>query len=166
MTHKKFLFTLHLLILSFGATLFAGTNIIVGKKASADGSTFCTYSADSYYLYGELIHYPATEYPKYTMTDIFGWDTRKYQGKIKQVLRTHSMIGNINEHQVCITESTFGGRPELIDTTGILDYGNLIYITLQRSKTAKCIRRAAARQSPPRPPHSLSPPAGWTMPES
>jgi dipeptidase len=133
----KKIFTLHLLSFFFGATLFAGTNIIVGKKASEDGSTLCTYSADSYYLYGELVHYPATEYPKYTMTDIFGWDTHKYQGKIKQVIHTYSMIGNMNEHQVCITESTFGGRPELVDTTGILDYGNLIYIALQRSKTAR-----------------------------
>ncbi len=137
MEYKKILIILHLLVFSFDAMLFAGTNIIVGKKASADGSTFCTYSADSYSLYGELLHYPATEYAKYTMTDIFGWDTHKYQGKIKQVIRTYSMIGNINEYQVCITESTFGGRPELIDTTGILDYGNLIYITLQRSKTAR-----------------------------
>ncbi len=134
---KKILFTLNLLLLFCGMNLFAGTNIMVGKKASTDGSTFCTYSADSYYLYGELIHHPAAEYPKYTMDDIYGWDTRKYQGKIKQVPKTYAVLGNINEHQVCITESTFGGRVELVDTTGILDYGNLIYITLQRSKTAK-----------------------------
>ncbi len=137
MEYIKFLITLHLLFFSFGTTLFAGTNIIVGKKASADGSTFCTYSADSYNLYGELVHYPATDYPKYATTDVYGWDTHKYQGKIKQVIRTYSMIGNINEHQVCITESTFGGRAELVDTTGVLDYGNLIFITLQRSKTAR-----------------------------
>jgi dipeptidase len=117
--------------------LHAGTNIMVGKKASADGSTYCTYSADSYYLYGELVHYPATEYPKYAMMDIYGWETGKYQGQIRQVPKTYAVLGNINEHQVCITESTFGGRMELIDTTGILDYGNLIYITLQRAKTAR-----------------------------
>lgn len=119
------------------ANTFAGTNILVGKNSSVDGSTFCTYSADSYYLYGELSHYPASEYSKYTMLDIYGWDTRKYQGKIKQVPFTYAVLGNMNEHQVCITESTFGGRKELIDSTGILDYGNLITITLQRSKTAK-----------------------------
>ncbi|MCQ2216922.1 MAG: C69 family dipeptidase [Paludibacteraceae bacterium] len=123
-------------IMSLGC-IQAGTNILVGKNASEDGSSFCTYSADSYSLYGELIHYPANEYSKYTTTDIYGWDTHKYQGKIKQVSNTYAVLGNINEHQVCITESTFGGRSELIDTTGVLDYGNLIYITLQRSKTAK-----------------------------
>lgn len=116
---------------------FAGTNIMVGKNASDDGSTLCTYSADSYTLYGELAHYPAFEYPKYAVTDIYGWDTHKYQGKISEVSNTYSVLGNINEHQVCITESTFGGRKELIDTTGVLDYGNLILITLQRSKTAQ-----------------------------
>jgi dipeptidase len=137
MVYRRILITLHLLILSCGISLFAGTNIIVGKKASADGSTLCTYSADSYYLYGELVHYPAADYPKYAMADIYGWDTRKYQGKIKQVPNTYAVLGNMNEYQVCITESTFGGRPELVDTTGILDYGNLIYITLQRSKTAR-----------------------------
>lgn len=115
----------------------AGTNIMVGKNASDDGSTLCTYSADSYTLYGELAHYPAYEYPKYAMSDIYGWDTHKYQGKISEVSNTYSVLGNINEHQVCITESTFGGRKELIDSTGILDYGNLILITLQRAKTAQ-----------------------------
>jgi len=137
MIYRKFLFIHYLLILSCGMSLFAGTNIIVGKKASADGSTLCTYSADSYYLYGELAHYPPAEHPKYAMVEIYGWDTRMYQGKIKQVPRTYAVLGNMNEHQVCITESTFGGRIELVDTTGILDYGNLITITLQRSKTAK-----------------------------
>ena len=137
MRGKFFLAIFAISMLVFKIDVFAGTNIMVGKKASTDGSTFCTYSADSYYLYGELIHYPATEYPKYAMTDIFGWDTRRYQGKIKQVSKTYSVLGNINEHQVCITESTFGGRSELVDTTGVLDYGNLMYITLQRSKTAK-----------------------------
>ena len=108
MKHKKFLF-IPLLLISYHAAIFGGTNIIVGKKASTDGSTFCTYSADSYYLYGELLHYPAKEYPKYSMIDIYGWDTRRYQGKIKQVSKTYAVLGNMNEHQVCITESTFGG---------------------------------------------------------
>jgi len=135
---RKGIFLAVLLVISsiFLSKVYAGTNILVGKNASEDGSSFCTYSADSYALYGELMHYPANEYSKYTMTDIYGWDTHKYQGKIKQVPTTYSVLGNINEHQVCITESTFGGRSELVDTTGVLDYGNLIYITLQRSKTA------------------------------
>lgn len=117
--------------------LWAGTNVMVGKSASKDGSTFCTYSADSYYLYGELSFYPATSNAKYMQTDVYGWDTHKYQGKIDEVSETYAVLGNINEYQVCITESTFGGRKELQDTMGILDYGNLIYITLQRSKTAQ-----------------------------
>ena len=116
---------------------FAGTNIMVGKGCSADGSTFCTYSVDSYYLYGELSQYPAAEHAKYAMHDVYGWDTRKYQGRIKEAPFTYEVLGNMNQYQVCITESTFGGRSELLDTTGILDYGNLIYITLQRSKTAE-----------------------------
>ncbi len=119
------------------ASAFAGTDIMVGKSASVDGSTFCTYSLDSYALYGELSHFPAAEHAKYEMLDIYGWDTHKYQGKIKQSPFTYAVLGNINEHQVCITESTFGGRSSLVDTTGILDYGNLIFITLQRSKSAE-----------------------------
>jgi dipeptidase len=129
-----------LLLLTLTATpilTWAGTNIIVGKNASADGSTFCTYTADSYYLYGDLSFYPSATYSKYTQTKIFGWDTHRYQGMIEQTGETYAVLGNINEHQVCITESTFGGRKELIDTTGVLDYGNLIYVTLQRAKTAK-----------------------------
>ena len=124
-------------VLAGSVSLYAGTNVMVGKAASKDGSTFCTYSADSYYLYGELSFYPATSNAKYMQTDIYGWDTHKYQGKIDEVSETYAVLGNINEHQVCITESTFGGRKELQDTTGILDYGNLIYVTLQRSKTAQ-----------------------------
>lgn len=130
-----------ILILLFVSTssilTWAGTNIIVGKNASTDGSTFCTYTADSYYLYGDLSFYPSATYSKYTQTKIFGWDTHRYQGMIEQTGETYAVLGNINEHQVCITESTFGGRKELIDTTGVLDYGNLIYVTLQRAKTAK-----------------------------
>ena len=126
-----------ILLLIYALAGFCGTNIIVGKNASSDGSTFCTYSADSYYLYGDLSFFPSTNYAKYTQTKIYGWDTHRYQGLIDQVGSTFAVLGNINEHQVCITESTFGGRKELIDTTGVLDYGNLIYVTLQRSRTAQ-----------------------------
>lgn len=118
-------------------TAFACTNLLAGKGATVDGSTLVTYSADSYYLYGALYHYPAATYPAGTMLDINEWDTGKYLGKIKQVEKTYSVIGNINEHQLCISETTFGGREELVDTTGIMDYGSLIYTTLQRAKTAR-----------------------------
>ncbi len=117
-------------------TAYAGTNILVGKHCSTDGSTLCTYSADSYYLYGELTHYPKAQHSKYEKIDIYGWDTHGYQGKVEQVPFTNDVLGNMNEHQVCITESTWGGRPELVDTSGVLDYGNLITLTLQRCKTA------------------------------
>ena len=113
------------------------TNLLVGKAASVDGSTMMTYSADSYTLYGELYHWPAATYPAGTMLDVYEWDTNKFLGKIPQAAQTYNVIGNMNEHQVCIGETTFGGRPELVDSTAIMDYGSLIYIALQRSKTAR-----------------------------
>ncbi|MDR3219041.1 MAG: C69 family dipeptidase [Dysgonamonadaceae bacterium] len=115
----------------------ACTNLLVGKAASKDGSTMVTYSADSYALYGELYHWPAADYPAGTKLDVYEWDTHKYLGKISQVAHTYNVIGNMNEHQLCIGETTFGGRHELTDTTGIIDYGSLIYIALQRAKTAR-----------------------------
>lgn len=128
-----------LLIVSFLAAThsFACTNLIVGKKASADGSTIVSYSADSYGLFGELYHYPAATYPKGTMLDVYEWDSGKYLGQIEQARQTYNVIGNINEHQLTIAETTFGGREELVDTLGIIDYGSLIYITLQRARTAR-----------------------------
>ncbi len=119
------------------ADTFACTNLIVGKNASADGSTIVSYSADSYGLFGELYHYPAATYKKGTMLDVYEWDTGKYLGQIEQARQTYNVIGNMNEHQVTIGETTFGGRPELADSTGIIDYGSLIYIGLQRSRTAR-----------------------------
>lgn len=113
------------------------TNFLVGKKATTDGSTFISYSADSYYLFGALYHYPAANYPDGAMLDVVEWDTGKPLGKIKQAKQTYNVIGNINEHQVAIGETTFGGHEELVDTTGIMDYGSLMYIALQRSKTAR-----------------------------
>ncbi len=115
----------------------ACTNLIVGKNASADGSTIVSYSADSYGLFGELYHYPAATYPKGTMLKVYEWDTGKYLGEIEQARQTYNVVGNMNEYQVTIGETTFGGRPELVDPTGIIDYGSLIYITLQRSRTAR-----------------------------
>lgn len=117
--------------------IMACTNFLVGKKASADGSTMVTYSADSHTLYGALYHFPAAKYPEKAMLEISEWDTGKPLGRIPQVRETYNVVGNMNEHQLTIAETTFGGRPELQDTTGIMDYGSLIYVTLQRAKTAR-----------------------------
>jgi dipeptidase len=116
---------------------FSCTNFLAGKNATTDGSTLISYSADSYFLFGALYHYPAATYPAGAMLDIHDWDSGKYLGKIKQVEKTYSVIGNMNEHQLSIGETTYGGREELVDTTGLIDYGSLIYIALQRAKTAR-----------------------------
>lgn len=115
----------------------ACTNLIVGKNASTDGSTIISYSADSYGLFGELYHFPAGLHKKGELLDIYEWDTGKYLGQIAQAKETYNVIGNMNEHQLTIGETTFGGRPELVDTTGVIDYGSLIYIALQRSRNAR-----------------------------
>ena len=117
--------------------VFSCTNFLVGKDASNDGSTMITYSADSYALYGELYHWPAKKYAQGEMLKVYEWDTGKYLGEIKQARETHNVVGNMNEHQLTIAETTFGGREELTDSDGIIDYGSLIYITLQRAKTAR-----------------------------
>ena len=119
------------------AAVFACTNFIVTKGASVDGSTMITYTADSYMMYGELYHFPAAKYPEGAMLEVFEWDTGKLLGKIKQVRETYNVTGNMNEHQLAIGETTFGGRGELTNPKGIIDYGSLIYITLQRAKTAR-----------------------------
>ena len=115
----------------------ACTNLIVGKNVSADGSTIISYSADSYSLFGELYHYPAGMHKKGTMMNVYEWDTGKYLGQIEQARQTYNVVGNMNEFQLTIGETTFGGRPELVDTTGVIDYGSLIYLGLQRSRTAR-----------------------------
>lgn len=135
MLKKLSLITLSVVLLA--SPVWACTNFLVGKKATIDGSTFISYSADSYYLFGALYHYPAAVHPAGTMLDIYEWDTGKYLGQIKQAPQTYNVIGNINEHQVAIGETTFGGRNEQIDTTGIMDYGSLMYIALQRSRNAR-----------------------------
>jgi len=119
------------------AGAMACTNFIVGKKASKDGSVICSYSADSYGMFQGLVHRPAAKHEKGEMLKIYDWDTNKYHGEILEAEETYNVIGNINEWQVTIGETTFGGREEMVDTTGILDYGSLIYIALQRSKTAR-----------------------------
>ncbi len=121
----------------FSFPAIACTNFLITKGASTDGSTMITYSADSHELYGELYFRPAADYPEGTMLEVYDWDSGRYLGKIKQARHTYSVVGNMNEHQLAIGETTFGGLPELVDTTGIMDYGSLIYITLQRAKTAR-----------------------------
>lgn len=113
------------------------TNFIVGKNASADGSVMCSYSADSYGAYMKMAHYPAAKHAKGEMRKIFDWDTNRYWGEIPEAPETYNVLGNINEYQVSIAETTFGGREEMADSTGIMDYGSLIYVALQRSKTAR-----------------------------
>ena len=123
-------------VLSVSAA-FACTNFIVGKKASADGSVFVTYNADSYGAFMPLYHYPAAKHQAGEMRKVYEWDTNKYLGEIPEAAETYNVIGNSNEWQVTIGETTFGGREEMADSTGIIDYGSLIYIALQRSKTAR-----------------------------
>ena len=115
----------------------ACTNLIVGKKASVDGSVLVSYNADDYGMFGHLCHYPAGTHKKGEMRKIFDWDTGEYHGEIPEASVTYNVIGNINEFQLSIGETTYGGREEMVDTTGILDYGSLIYVTLQRAKTAR-----------------------------
>ncbi|WP_372932629.1 C69 family dipeptidase, partial [Mariniphaga sediminis] len=114
------------------------TNFLVTRGASADGSTMITYAADSHVLYGELYYQPAQDHPEGSMRDIYEWDTGKYLGQISQPRHTYSVVGNMNEFQLAIGETTFGGRKELSSQEGaIMDYGSLIYVTLQRAKTAR-----------------------------
>ena len=114
------------------------TNFLITKGASADGSVMITYAADSHTLYGELYYQPAADHPEGAMRKIYEWDTGKYLGEIPELAHTYSVIGNMNEFQLSIGETTFGGRQELSSQAGaIMDYGSLIYVTLQRAKTAR-----------------------------
>ena len=133
------LFTLILLLnfITVKIQVSACTNYLVTKGASTDGSTMITYSADAHVLYGELYYKPAAIYPPGTMLEIYEWDTYRYLGKIKQALRTYSVVGNMNEYQVSVGETTFGGREELSNPKGRIDYGSLMYIALQRAKNAR-----------------------------
>lgn len=122
-----------------GADALACTNLIAAKGATADGSVMMTYSADSHNLYGFLHHSPAGRHAKGEMRKIYEWDTNKPLGEIPQAEQTYNVIGNMNEHQVVIGESTWGGREELADTTGqaVMDYGSLIYVALERARNAR-----------------------------
>jgi dipeptidase len=136
MTNKK-LATLIVLGVFSVHTAIPCTNFLITRGASADGSTMITYSADSHVLYGELYFTPSQDYPEGTMLDVYEWDTGKFLGRIPQVKHTYSVVGNMNEHQVAIGETTFGGREGLEDSTAVMDYGSLMYIALQRAKTAR-----------------------------
>ncbi len=113
------------------------TNVIVSRGASMDGSVLVSYAADSHYLFGELYYHPAQDWKLGEVLKVYDWDTNRYLGEIDQVEHTYQTVGNMNEHQLIITETTWGGRPELEDKKGGIDYGSLIYITLQRAKTAR-----------------------------
>ena len=132
---KKLLLMAVLSVVSIG--VHACTNFIVGKNASTDGSVMCTYNADSYGMFTGLCHYPAGTHAKGEMRKIIDYDTYVCHGEIPEAPVTYNVIGNINEYQVSIGETTFGGREELVDTTGLIDYGSLMYLGLQRAKTAR-----------------------------
>ena len=124
------------LIFAFGKAN-ACTNFLITKGASADGSCMISYAADSHVLYGELYHYPAADYAPGTMRDVYDWDGGAYLGQIPELAHTYNVVGNMNEWQVAIGETTYGGIEGLWHGQGIIDYGSLMYIALQRSKTAR-----------------------------
>ncbi|MFH0761800.1 MAG: C69 family dipeptidase [Bacteroidota bacterium] len=133
---KQIIIALALLTAGTGP-LWSCTNFLVTRGASVDGSTMISYAADSHVLYGELYHRPAADYPAGTMAEVYEWDSGKFLGKIPQVAHTYSVIGNMNEHQLTIGETTYGGREGLVNPQAIMDYGSLIYMSLQRAKTAR-----------------------------
>lgn len=132
---KTFFALMGAMIVSMPA--WACTNIIVGKKASKTGSTMISYSADSHQLYGELYYTPAADHAPGEMRKVVDWDSYKPLGEIPQPAHTYRVVGNVNEWQVTVAESTWGGDESLADKTGVIDYGSLIYIALERSKTAR-----------------------------
>ena len=134
---KKIILSAAMILAAALAPVFACTNFIITKGASTDGSVMVSYSADSHQLYGCAYKHNATRYKPGTMLAVNEWDTGKYLGDIAQVAQTYSTVSNMNEYGLIITETTYGGRSELYDPEGIIDYGSLIYITLQRAKTAR-----------------------------
>ena len=129
------LFSLLYIFLNY--TIYPCTNILITKGATKDGSTMVTYAADNHTFYGELYYYPPEKHKKNEIYKIYDWETGDYYGDIKQAKETYKVVGNMNEFQVTIAETTYGGRHGLMDTTAIMEYGNLMYITLQRAKTAR-----------------------------
>ena len=135
---KRFLTLLIMMCLvSYMKPAQACTNFLITPGASADGSSMISYAADSHVLYGELYYYPAADHPEGTVREIFDWDSGRYLGSIPEVAHTYNVVGNMNEWQLTIGETTYGGLPNLENPDGLIDYGSLIYITLQRSKTAR-----------------------------
>lgn len=132
---KKLLTVLLLILITTES--FPCTNLLVSRGASKDGSVMVSYAADSHTRYGTLVYMPRGPHKAGEMIEVREWGKERFLGCIPQVQYTYNVIGNMNEHQVLIGESTWGGRPEFMDTTAILDYGSLIYITLQRAKTAR-----------------------------
>ena len=127
-------------IAAMAATALAAdacTSLLAGRAATADSCVMITYAADSHSLYGELYNQPAADHPRGTMRKVVEWDTGKLLGEIPEAPHTYATIGNMNEHGLSISESTWGGREELADSTGVIDYGSLIYIALQRARTAR-----------------------------
>lgn len=138
MKHIKWIFAALVIYLGAANTSNACTNFLITKGASTDGSTMISYAADSHVLYGELYYWEGDTHEEGEMLDIVEWDTQKPLGQIKQVPETYTVVGNMNEHQLAIAETTYGGRKELQNQPdGIMDYGSLIYVTLQRAKTAR-----------------------------
>lgn len=134
---KQLILAITFVIAGSFQALQACTNLLVTKGASTDNSTMISYAADSHTLFGELYHWPAKTYDKGAKLKVYEWDTGKYLGEIDQASETYSVVGNMNEYAVSIGETTYGGRKELRDTNAIVDYGSLMYIALQRSKTAR-----------------------------
>lgn len=134
---KKIVLTAALALSIWSINALGCTNFLVTPGASVNGTAMITYAADAHVLYGELYFRPAADYPAGAMLDVYEWDTNKFMGRIPQLSHTYSVVGNMNEHQVAIGETTYGGRAELYDSTAIIDYGSLIYITLQRARTAR-----------------------------
>jgi dipeptidase len=132
-----FMLLLLLILISGKETTIACTNFLISKGATVDGSTMISYAADSHTLYGELYHWPAADYLPGAMMEIYDWDTGKYLSKIKQATHTYSVVGLMNEHQVSVGETTYGGREELHDPSGLIDYGSLMFLALQRARTAR-----------------------------
>jgi len=125
------------LLLILGTAAWGCTNFLVTRGASKDGSTFITYAADAHVMYGELYYTAAADHLPGTMLNVYEWDSGKLLGQIKQISHTYTVVGNMNEHQVAIGETTWGGRSELHDPKAIMDYGSLMYIALQRAGTAR-----------------------------
>ena len=137
MKMKKQLLLAAALVLSSAAKMSACTDFIAGKGATTDGSVLCTYNADDYGMFTKLCHYAAGKHAKGAMREIIDYDTHESHGFIPEASVTYNVIGNINEWQLCIGESTYGGRDEMVNKQGQIDYGSLMYLGLQRAKTAR-----------------------------